>query len=948
MESDLNSHQQKGVEKENLVGGLAYSIVHNYIQKVVGDKRIGNHIFFQGGVTNNRAVVSAFEKVTGKSITVPPHFDVTGAIGAAILARKNLLETGDQTRFKGFDVSKVPYSLDKFTCKACANQCEIRRIRIEGEQRPLFYGGRCERYEIDERKGKGQGIPNLFAERLDMLTEGYEEAEPVADKTTIGIPRGLMLYYQQFPFWRTFFEELGYQVVISKPSDRQLVARSLENLTAETCFPVEVMTGHVYDLFDRGVDYVFVPFVVNAQGEKENPTINYNCPWVQTYPFMIRGALRGDERENRLLIPTLHFRYVGKVLNRDLSQFMAEKFGTPERSVHEAIQKAHLAQEAFHERVEARGREVLSNLPDGKEAIAVMGRPYNTGDAELNLSLVEKLINLDVVPIPQDFLPLREAAIFPQYDMMCWPNGQRILAAAKTVAADNRLNAVYLGNFRCGPDSFISHYVREELKTKPYLQLEVDEHSADAGMITRIEAFLDSLRGSRLVGSGDDAENFALRSSSANTTDAADRTLFIPYMSDNAHMLAAASRSCGLDARVLPMQGQEELDLGRRYTSSRECFPMICTTGSFLKKIFEPDFEPAKASFFMPNHNGPCRFGQYNKLQDVIFRRIGHEDIKIVSPSNEDSYAGFSNGRPTRFRLAVIRGIVAADLLRKFQQERRPYEAVPGEVDRVYYKALDAVISSVEKGAHDILTTMKQVSDWFSKIELLDVPRKPVVAVVGEIFMRDNAFCSGFLVRRLEELGAETIIAPFREWITYSTYRWGRDSAWKGKTGGVIRSRIQEFFQDLIVGRITKSMADDLEIERDVHLHEMLELCNPYVHKDYDGDPPLAFGAAAALARQGISGVVNILPFTCMPGTLIASVSPSFRKDYDNIPWVNIAYDGQDDTGIQTRLQAFVHQATEFCRTRGLETKRNLPNPTVKPSVAQRDGQGERRREPAI
>jgi predicted nucleotide-binding protein (sugar kinase/HSP70/actin superfamily) len=143
-------------------------------------------------------------------------------------------------------------------------------------------------------------------------------------------------------------------------------------------------------------------------------------------------------------------------------------------------------------------------------------------------------------------------------------------------------------------------------------------------------------------------------------------------------------------------------------------------------------------------------------------------------------------------------------------------------------------------------------------------------------------------------------------------------------------------------------MAEDLEIERDVHLHEMLELCNPYVHKDYDGDPPLAFGAAAALARQGISGVVNILPFTCMPGTLIASVSPSFRKDYDNIPWVNIAYDGQDDTGIQTRLQAFVHQATEFCRTRGLETKRNLPNPTVKPSVAQRDGQGERRREPAI
>lgn len=88
MESDLNSQQQRGTAKENLLGGLAYSIVHNYLQKVVGDKRIGDKIFFQGGVTNNRAVVAAFEKVLGKPIIVPPHFDVTGAIGVAIIARQ--------------------------------------------------------------------------------------------------------------------------------------------------------------------------------------------------------------------------------------------------------------------------------------------------------------------------------------------------------------------------------------------------------------------------------------------------------------------------------------------------------------------------------------------------------------------------------------------------------------------------------------------------------------------------------------------------------------------------------------------------------------------------------------------------------------------------------------------------------------------------------------------
>ena len=234
MESDLNSHQQKGVNKEDLVGGLAYSIVHNYLQKVVGNKRIGEKIFFQGGVTNNRAVVAAFEKVTGKPILVPPHFDVTGAIGVAMLAKEAVCGKS-KTRFKGFDISQIPYSLDSFTCRGCSNECEIRRVRIVGEKKPLCYGGRCEKYEVEERKGRGQGIPNLFEERNRLLMGDYRE-EPEDGRITVGIPRGLMVYYQQFPFWRTFFRELGFRVVLSGPSNRQLVTNSLERLVAETLF----------------------------------------------------------------------------------------------------------------------------------------------------------------------------------------------------------------------------------------------------------------------------------------------------------------------------------------------------------------------------------------------------------------------------------------------------------------------------------------------------------------------------------------------------------------------------------------------------------------------------------------------------------------------------------------------------------------------------------------
>ena len=161
MESDLNSFMQKGARNENLVGGLAYSIVYNYLQKVVADRKVGNKIFFQGGVTNNKAVVAAFEQVTGKKITIPPHFDVTGAIGAAILAQRSMTN-GQKTTFKGFGVRNVTYEISRFICQACTNHCEIRRVQIAGEKKSLFYGGRCEKYETDGRKKAANNIPNLF------------------------------------------------------------------------------------------------------------------------------------------------------------------------------------------------------------------------------------------------------------------------------------------------------------------------------------------------------------------------------------------------------------------------------------------------------------------------------------------------------------------------------------------------------------------------------------------------------------------------------------------------------------------------------------------------------------------------------------------------------------------------------------------------------------------
>jgi len=908
MESDLNSHQQKGVILNDLLGGLAYSIVQNYLQKVVGEKLIGNNIFFQGGVTNNKAVVAAFEKITGKKITIPPHFDVTGAIGAAILAREQT-NNGKSTTFKGFEVSNIPYKVKRFTCHSCSNNCEIQSIKIEGEKKALFYGGRCEKYEKEERKKKQNNIPDLFTERTEKLLGDYK-VDTNDERPSIGIPRSLMIFYQQFPFWRKFFEQLGFRVILSDPSDSNLVKESIEIMVSETCLPMELVHGHVKNLIDKGVENIFLPFVVNNKAEKDNPTNNCNCPWVQAAPFMIKAAFKDESVRKKLLMPSLHFRYFKTALRKELGSFMKEKFGINPSRTWKAILDADRVQDEFEESIRIRGREILNtDYGANVRKVVILGRPYNTGDPYLNLSLVEKLINLNTLPIPVDYLPIEQEDVFTDYPIMYWPNGRKIIAAAKLIRKSDDLYAAYLSNFRCGPDSFISHYVRHEMKGKPFLHIEVDEHSADAGMITRCEAFLDSLKGY----DKNREKSFAapqVKSAPNNQLDG--RVLYYPYANDVVHILAAATRSCGIKSEVLPMQDEKDLEIAQKHTTGQECFPMICTTGSFLKKLMEPDCDPSKASFFMPDHNGPCRFGDYNKLQRQIFDKLGFHEASLVTPSNDNAYAELAEDQARKFRMNAWLGSNGVDVLRKYKQETRPYEVNKGDTDRIYKEKLDELIHIVENGAKGIPAFLKRAGEEFMTIPVDKKERKPIIAIVGEIFMRDNPYCSAFLVDRLEALGAETMVPRFCEWLHYSTYRYTRDSKWKSDRVGLVKSRIQHFYQHYTGNRMIKAADKYVNLKDYFTVNDLIKGSAPYIHKDYDGEPVVALGSASALTDINISGVVYILPFTCMPGTIVSSVSGDFRKDHNNIPWLNFAYDGQEDASIETHMQAFMHQAHEY------------------------------------
>jgi predicted CoA-substrate-specific enzyme activase len=494
MESDLVHHQQRGATVENLTAGLAYSIVNNYLNRVVNKRPVGKRILFQGGVASNASVAAAFESVTGRPITVPEHNDVTGAIGAAILAREEMERRGPDARttFRGFDLANYVYDSEVFVCRACPNLCEVKKVVI-GDDPPIFSGTRCDRFEEAGRAKVGlhNTIPDLFAERAHILYAGYDDPGPrTPGRIRVGLPRALV-FHDLFPYWRRFFEVLDIDLVLSDVTNPTIIRDTQRSAAAETCFPVKLMFGHVMDLLDRDLDYVFLPSIIDRENTAPGQTRNHYCPYIPASPHMVMAHIDIEKRGPRPITFPLHMMQTQS--RRKELRPLASQLGMPIRRVMRAAEEGAGAQEDFYARIRRRGAEVLRHLGSGPQAVVIVGRPYNSCDPGVCQDLPLKLRKLGVLPVPMDFLPLESVDVSDVHQDMFWRSGQDILAAAKIIASDERMQAIYLTSFNCGPDSFIISYFRQMMGAKPFLALEVDDHTAEAGIVTRCEAFLDSL-----------------------------------------------------------------------------------------------------------------------------------------------------------------------------------------------------------------------------------------------------------------------------------------------------------------------------------------------------------------------------------------------------------------------------------------------------------------------
>ncbi|MHC4756022.1 MAG: acyl-CoA dehydratase activase, partial [Planctomycetota bacterium] len=845
MESDLLNYHQQGAKTSELVAGLSYSIVANYLNRVVGRRKIGENICFQGGTAFNRAVLAAFEQVTGKKIMVPDHHEVTGALGAASIAAehmKKIQSRGQQieSSFRGFEnLVNLDYSVQSFACEHCSNNCEIKEVQLPGSK-PLYYGSRCDRYNIKKKSADRKGL-GAFEYRRQKLLEyaGLSDTKTsTGTGVTIGIPAALVSW-QLLPLFSRFFKTLGFDVVLSGKTSKRIIRMGVESVTAQPCFPVKVAYGHVEELINKKVDHIFLPSIVSMTTAFAGNKRNQLCPYVQSFPYQVRTAFADKLGKTKILSVPIRLGQGRRAMNKSFIR-LAKELSIGSLQIKDAVKEAFRAQDAFEDSLKQKGAEILSKVKPGQKLFVMVSRPYNGCDEGLNLELPRKMTEHGVDIIPMDMLDLNSAELGDKsfHNAVYWSYGQKILRAAEIIKRDPRLFAVYLTNFSCGPDSFLLTFFKDIMSPKPCLLLELDEHSADAGVITRLEAFLESLKHYQPAARKDKIQRLASSKSVGK-----EKTLYIPYMGDCAYGVAACFRAYGQSAEVMPMADEASLIRGRQFTSGKECLPCAITAGDMLTVINSKDFDPEKAAFFMPGGRGPCRFGMYNCLHKLILRYAGQDDVRIIAPNQDgDFYHDFTQSVGGSIKGNFMKDIwiatVGVDLMYKLLLRTRPFAKDTKQAQKVYEQCLKSWVRAVEKrvGFAELVKLCGNFAEEFASIEFDYTIRKPMIGIVGEIYVRSHPFANKDIITRLEELGAVCDLASLAEWIYYTNFTRKQ----RARINGNPKIHLTNLIQNKMQHKIEKTLAEPFEKRFGLLAEEPIEhviaLADPYLHNSFEGE----------------------------------------------------------------------------------------------------------------
>lgn len=382
--------------------------------------------------------------------------------------------------------------------------------------------------------------------------------------------------------------------------------------------------------------------------------------------------------------------------------------------------------------------------------------------------------------------------------------------------------------------------------------------------------------------------------------------------------MAACFRAYGQPAEVMPIADESALIQGRQFTSGKECLPCAITTGDILKVLRADGADPDRSAFFMPGGSGPCRFGMYNCIHRLVLRHAGVSGVPVISPNQDGNfYREITKSVGGAGVMNLLKDVwiatVGLDLLYKLNLRLHPFAKEPQQAQRCYDRSLNRWIQAVESriGLAKGIELMDSISDEFMAVGLDSQLQKPRVGIVGEIYVRSHSFANMNIIARLEELGAACELASLAEWIYYTNFTRSR----RARREGRIRDGLTNAVQNYIQRRIEKKLAEPLERRfgglAETPVENVIELARPYLHDSFEGEAVLSVGKMVEYHHQGVGGVVNVMPFSCMPSTIVSSQTRQISADCGDMPILNISFDGQEDATMTTRLEAFVEQVRQ-------------------------------------
>jgi len=858
-----------------VIASVLFSVRDNYLSKVVGKTSLGDKIYFQGATGRNKALVAAFEDEIKKPILVSKYCHLTGALGSAL----HSMEPGlGKSGFSGMNFSFRAYSE---VCSLCVNKCDLRVYSVG--DKITAWGLKCGRDYEDKKMKKSGGASEIEKKYFNVFSRESENKEG----KTVGIPATLymMEYYSLF---KNFFSKLGMNVIIESGSTKNMAAgKAIVN--SDFCAPLVLTHGIIKSLLDKNPDYIFLPAIINEQNlleqlpaeEKyvEKSTDCYFCFYSQ-YASTIVNAIPSLSLNDRLISPKIKFnnRKIEQVA-LDLAESLTGVLNFPAEKISGTFLEAWNEYQADKNRWKDEGKNILETGTD-KIRILLLGRPYAVFDEKINLGIPGKIEKAGYEMIHQAMLDLKaddddRSGIISR---MHWFYGQQILLAAEEILKHENIYPVFLTCFRCSPDSYLLSYFKKMMDDagRPYLVIQLDEHSSDVGYETRVEAALDSFINDFKSPDKKSKKKpgIIIREHKIDKDD----TVFIPYISPIiSEIQKYVFESAGYKARVLPLE-QRMINTGYKFTSGGECMPNAALVGSIIDMIRKENRVPEKTALYLPTMCLACNFNQFTQLIRIAGEKAGFGGLKIINPN---AIRGIPDV-PMKVNLNLMSVNILSSLLYKLIFRFRPYEIKKGETDIALEKSME-IIKNYLNNDRPLIEAAAEIRNLFEKIEITK-GKKPRIGILGDLYTKYNSILNDDIFGFIEELGGEVVMPSYTEMLIHFIY------------SDVLENDLTKFYLKMVVKeeqKFEKVFSDILADSGEPPVEECISLMNEYGIKHHIiGETTISVSRMLYYIKHKlVDAVVHVNPILCCPGVVSSSIFRKIQEDY-SIPVIDLFYDG--------------------------------------------------------